>query len=222
MSKEPIQLVFIGPPGSGKGTQATILKNKYRLCHLSTGDMLRAEVASGSALGLKVDSIMKAGNLVSDDIMIDLIKTNLFRPECQNGFILDGFPRTNVQAEQLDSMLQANTRKLTSAMEFSVNDEVLVRRLSGRLTHVPSGRIYNRWSKPPKVEGKDDITGDTLTERDDDKEATVRNRLATYHTKTTPVLHYYKSKNLLNTMNGDQPIEKVTADIEYILSTKRK
>jgi len=165
---------------------------------------------------------MKTGGLVNDEVMIDIIRTNLFRPECSNGFILDGFPRTNVQAEQLDNMLKQNKRGITKAFEFDVNDEVLVKRLSGRLTHVSSGRIYNRWTKPPRVADKDDVTGEPLTERDDDKESTVRNRLVTYHQKTTPVLHYYKSKNLLYTLNGEQDIDKVTSELETVLSAARK
>eukprot|EP01088_Endostelium_zonatum_P005496 TRINITY_DN17183_c0_g1_i1.p1 TRINITY_DN17183_c0_g1~~TRINITY_DN17183_c0_g1_i1.p1 ORF type:complete len:233 (-),score=50.91 TRINITY_DN17183_c0_g1_i1:146-844(-) len=220
--RSPTGFVFIGPAGSGKGTQATILKDRYSLCHLSTGDMLRAEVKAGSDIGRQAKSLMDQGKLVGDDIIVNMIRENLFRPECRDGFILDGFPRTNVQAEQLDNMLKANGKSLTSAVELRVEDEELVKRLSGRLTHLPSGRVYNRRTNPPKVEGKDDVTGEPLSERDDDKEETVRKRVAEYKSKTSPVLHYYKSKDLLCTVNGHQDINVVTQQIEQCLSQNRK
>merc|ERR1719217_1393329 len=170
-------IVLIGPPGSGKGTQAPIIKDKYSLCHLATGDLLRAAVAAGTEMGKKAKAVMESGGLVSDDIVVGIIKDNIKTPECSKGFILDGFPRTVAQAESLDSMLVSErVGKIDAVLEFKVPDEILVDRICGRLIHAASGRSYHEKFAPPKVPMKDDITGEPLTRRKDDNAETLKNR----------------------------------------------
>lgn len=153
---------MIGPPGSGKGTQAPQIKDDLCLCHLATGDMLRDAVAAGTELGKKAKEIMDRGDLVSDEIVIGLIDNAMNQPECERGLLLDGFPRTAVQAEKLDDMLSNKNKKIDRVLEFKVNDEILIERIEGRRVHTPSGRSYHTKFNPPKVEGVDDITGEPL------------------------------------------------------------
>jgi adenylate kinase len=182
-----MRLILLGGPGAGKGTQANFIKDKYGIPQISTGDMLRAAVKAGTPLGLAAKKIMDEGGLVSDDIIIGLVKDRIKEPDCANGFLFDGFPRTIPQA---DAMKEAGVN-IESVVEIAVDDEEIVKRMSGRRAHLASGRTYHVLYNPPKVEGKDDATGEDLVQRDDDKEETVRKRLKVYHDQTEPLIEYY-------------------------------
>lgn len=182
-----MRLILLGSPGAGKGTQARFITEHFGIPQIATGDMLRAAVQSGSALGQQVKQIMDAGELVSDDIIIRLVKERIQQPNCANGFLFDGFPRTIPQAEAIRNA----GIPLDYVIEISVDDEEIVHRLSGRWFHPASGRTYHIDYNPPKSLGRDDITDEPLIQRDDDKEATVRKRLAVYHDQTKPLLNYY-------------------------------
>jgi adenylate kinase len=214
LKKPEKRVILIGPPGCGKGTNSTRLKEEASLCHLATGDMLRAAVKNGSEVGKKAKAVMEAGGLVSDEIVVDVIKDAIKAPECERGFILDGFPRTVPQAEKLDEMLRNDGEKLDAVVEFQIKDEVLVPRITGRLMHAASGRTYHKLFSPPKVEGKDDVTGEPLMQRKDDNEATLVKRLESYHKSTAPVCDYYASKGILSRINADQEFNKVWADLK--------
>jgi len=214
------RLILIGPPGCGKGTQSPILKQKFCLCHLATGDMLRAAVASGSEIGKKAKAIMDAGQLVPDDVVIGIIQDAIKRPDCKKGFILDGFPRTVAQADALDKMLAAQKTKIDAAVNFEVKDAVLIERIAGRWTHPASGRSYHSKFNPPKVIGKDDVTGEALIQRADDKPEAVGARLKTFWAQTAPVLDYYKKTGTLRTIDADQAIDKVFSTINTQLDKK--
>jgi adenylate kinase len=182
-----MRLILLGAPGAGKGTQATFIKEKYNIPQISTGDMLRAAVAAGTELGVAAKKVMAAGGLVSDDIIIGLVKDRLKQPDCANGYLFDGFPRTTPQA---DAMKDAGV-KIDYVLEIDVPDSAIVERMSGRRVHQPSGRTYHVKFNPPKVEGKDDVTGEALIQRDDDKEETVLKRLSVYHEQTEVLVGYY-------------------------------
>jgi adenylate kinase len=191
-SNKPRQnIVLIGPPGSGKGTQAPRIRDDLCLCHLATGDMLRDAIAQGTELGLKAKAIMDRGELVPDEVVIGLIDDASKNPECERGLLLDGFPRTAVQAEKLDSMLGSRSQKINKAIEFKVNDDILVERVEGRRIHPASGRSYHVKFNPPKVAGKDDQTGEDLIQRKDDNAEVLRKRMQAYHSQTAPILSYY-------------------------------
>jgi len=194
--------VFLGPPGSGKGTQGAALRQRFSICHLATGDILRAAVAAGTAMGLKAKPIMDRGELVPDDVMIGVIAEALDKPECHHGFVLDGFPRTLPQAEQLDSVLAVRKQCLNSVVEFKIDDSVLLDRIAGRLVHAASGRTYHVRTHPPKVAGKDDVTGEPLEKRKDDTEEVLKRRLDAYHKSTKPLLGYYAAKGVLTSMDA--------------------
>ncbi|WP_104202752.1 adenylate kinase [Billgrantia saliphila] len=183
-----MRLILLGAPGAGKGTQAQFICERYKIPQISTGDMLRAAVKEGSELGLKVKEIMTSGGLVSDDLIISLVKERIAQPDCENGFLFDGFPRTIPQA---DALKEAGV-KIDHVLEIAVADEEIVKRLAGRRVHPGSGRVYHVEYNPPKQEGKDDVTGEPLIQRDDDRESTVRNRLAVYHEQTAPLVDYYQ------------------------------
>lgn len=182
-----MRLILLGPPGAGKGTQANYITQKYGIPQISTGDMLRAAVKAGSALGTEAKKHMDAGGLVPDDVIIGLVKERLKQPDCENGFLFDGFPRTIPQAE---AMKQAGV-DLDYVLEISVEDDEIIKRMSGRRVHLASGRTYHVKFNPPKTAGKDDATGEDLIQREDDKEETVRKRLAVYHEQTKPLVDYY-------------------------------
>ncbi|CEG56779.1 adenylate kinase [Legionella fallonii] len=184
-----MRLMLLGGPGAGKGTQALRLIERYKIPQISTGDMLRAAIAQGSPLGLSAKKIMESGGLVSDDIIIGLVKERLQKDDCKNGFLFDGFPRTLIQA---DALKQAGVF-LDHVIEIKVDDEEIIRRISGRRIHQPSGRVYHVVNHPPKTPGIDDVTGEPLIQREDDKEETVRKRLAVYHNQTSPLINYYKN-----------------------------
>ncbi|KYQ89350.1 hypothetical protein DLAC_11801 [Tieghemostelium lacteum] len=217
---EGLRIVLIGPPGSGKGTQAPIIKDEYCLCHLSTGDMLRAAIEQGTELGKQVKAITESGSLVPDDTMVSMIKENIAKPECSKGFILDGFPRTVVQAEKLDKMLGEDDKKLDHVLDFSIDDSLLTRRITGRLVHLASGRSYHKEFFPPKVPMTDDVTGEPLIQRPDDNEVVLKKRLATFHANTKPVLNYYKHTGILSTIDASQSASFISNTIKAIfLST---
>jgi len=198
-----LNLLFIGPPGSGKGTQAELLQKKFgKVCHLATGDLLRDAIAKQSELGKRAKPIMDAGGLVPDELMVGLVSENLDRPECRDGFILDGYPRNFSQAESLDKMLKERKEKIAKAFEFKVNDEELVKRITGRLVHQPSGRVYHKTAHPPKVPGKDDVTGEPLIQRSDDNEETLRKRLSVYYKFSQPLCEHYKKQSVLTTIDA--------------------
>ncbi len=182
-----MRLILLGPPGAGKGTQANFIKEKFGIPQISTGDMLRAAVKAGTPLGLEAKKIMDAGGLVRDDIIIGLVKDRLKEPDCQKGYMFDGFPRTIPQAE---AMKEAGV-PIDYVIEIDVPDEEIIKRISGRRVHLASGRTYHVIFNPPKVEGKDDVTGEPLIQRDDDKEETVRKRLEVYHQQTEALVDYY-------------------------------
>ncbi|HEY4541212.1 MAG TPA: adenylate kinase [Noviherbaspirillum sp.] len=182
-----MRLILLGPPGAGKGTQATFIKEKFNIPQISTGDMLRAAVKAGTPLGLEAKKVMDAGGLVSDDIIIGLVKDRLKQPDCANGYLFDGFPRTIPQA---DAMKEAGVT-IDYVLEIDVPDSAIIERMSGRRVHQPSGRTYHVKFNPPKSEGKDDVTGEELIQRDDDHEETVRKRLQVYHEQTEVLIDYY-------------------------------
>jgi len=184
-----MRLILLGAPGAGKGTQAAFVTQKYGIPQISTGDMLRAAVKAGTRMGLEAKKFMDAGALVPDEVIIGLVKDRIEQPDCANGFLFDGFPRTIPQAE---AMKQAGV-DLDYVVEVDVDDAEIVRRLSGRRVHLPSGRTYHLQFNPPKVTGKDDVTGEALIQRDDDKEDTVQKRRQVYHSQTKPLVAYYSS-----------------------------
>ncbi|WED44108.1 adenylate kinase [Legionella cardiaca] len=190
-----MRLMLLGGPGAGKGTQALKLVNHFKIPQISTGDMLRSAISAGTELGKSAKKVMDAGELVSDDIIIGLVKERLQQPDCRNGFLFDGFPRTLPQA---DALKNAHI-KLDHVIEIAVPDKEIISRISGRLVHVASGRVYHVKSHPPKKDFLDDVTGERLIQRDDDKEETIKQRLAVYHQQTEPLINYYqewaKTKN---------------------------
>ncbi|KAJ5726525.1 adenylate kinase cytosolic [Penicillium malachiteum] len=202
---EQMRIILMGPPGAGKGTQAPNIKDKYCACHLATGDMLRSQVAKKTELGKEAKKIMDQGGLVSDEIMIGMIKSELENnAECKNGFILDGFPRTVAQAERLDDMLTERKQKLQHAVELQIDDALLVARITGRLVHPASGRSYHKIFNPPKSDMKDDVTGEPLIQRSDDNAETLTKRLSTYHAQTAPVCEYYKKTGIWRGIDASQ------------------
>lgn len=184
-----MRFIMLGAPGAGKGTQAQFITERFNIPQISTGDMLRAAVKAGTEFGLQVKEVMATGGLVSDDLIIALIEERVKQADCENGYLLDGFPRTIPQAEALKDQGIA----IDYVVEIAVDDEEIVSRLSGRRVHEPSGRTYHERYDPPKVAGKDDETGEPLTQREDDKEETIRKRLAIYHNQTAPLIDYYQN-----------------------------
>lgn len=213
----PLNAIFLGPPGAGKGTQAQNVIRDFGVCQLATGDLLRAEIASGSELGQRVKSVIAAGKLVDDDLVIDLIEANIDKPACARGFLLDGFPRTITQAQKLDGLLEKRRSELKSVVEFKIDDSLLIRRITGRLLHEASGRTYHEEFNPPKVSMKDDITGDPLKRRADDNVESLKTRLSAYHNQTAPLAGFYREKGILTTIDAAQKSDKVYQTIRQAL-----
>ncbi len=197
---EKMRLMLLGGPGAGKGTQAGRLIQHFNVPQISTGDMLRAAITAGTALGMSAKKIMDSGQLVSDEIMIGLVEDRLTQPDCKNGFLLDGFPRTIPQAEALTKARV----DLDYVIAIQVDDEEIVKRISGRRTHPASGRVYHVDYHPPKAEGIDDVTGEALIQRDDDREEIIRKRLDVYRQQTAPLVDYYKAQEAMNPNHAAQ------------------
>jgi len=218
-----MRLILLGAPGAGKGTQATFICKHFGIPQISTGDMLRAAVKAGTPLGVEAKKVMDAGGLVSDDIIIGLVKERITQPDCSAGFLFDGFPRTIPQA---DAMKAAGV-KLDLVLEIDVPDSAIIERMSGRRAHVASGRTYHVKFNPPKVEGKDDVTGEPLIQRDDDKEETVRKRLEVYQKQTRPLVDYYSQWAASGApyapryakVNGTGTVDEITARVMGALGT---
>jgi len=213
-----MRIILLGAPGAGKGTQAQFLMDKYGIPQISTGDMLRAAIKAGTPLGLKAKEVMDKGQLVSDEIIIGLVKERIAQDDCQKGFLLDGFPRTIPQA---DAMKEAGVA-VDFVLEFDVPDEEIVKRMSGRRVHPGSGRVYHVVFNPPKEADKDDVTGDALVIRPDDEEATVRKRLDIYHEQTEPLVGYYKAeaaagRTRYEKLDGTQAVAAVSAQLAELL-----
>ncbi|MCD6545179.1 MAG: adenylate kinase [Thermotogae bacterium] len=212
-----MNLLFMGPPGAGKGTQAKRISMKYNIPHISTGDMLREAVAKGTELGMKVKKIMEKGELVSDELINQIVEERLSQEDCKNGFILDGYPRTLAQAQELESILQKLSKKLDLALFVDVPEEKLVLRITSRRVCPKCGKVYNLISLKPKNDELCDDCGVRLIQRDDDKEGTVRQRYKVYMESTQPLIDYYKNKGILEVVNGDNDIDEVTNNIIKIL-----
>jgi adenylate kinase len=212
-----MNIVLLGAPGAGKGTQAEKMIETYSLAHVSTGDILRAAVKAGTPLGLEAKRYMDAGELVPDAVVIGLVKGRIAEPDAEKGFILDGFPRTAGQAEALDTALDDMGRSLDAVVSIDVDRDVIVKRLTSRYTCRDCGKIYNILASPPAVEGVCDACGGEIYQRDDDNEATVRNRLATFDASTAPLVSYYRDRGLLREVDGDRPVDAVFADVRRIL-----
>lgn len=214
-----MRIILLGAPGAGKGTQAQFLMNKFGIPQISTGDMLRSAIKAGTDMGMAAKKVMDAGQLVSDDIIIGLVKERIAQDDCAKGFLLDGFPRTIPQA---DAMKEAGV-KVDFCIEFDVPDDVIVDRMGGRRVHPASGRVYHAVYNPPKTEGKDDVSGDDLIIRDDDKEDTVRSRLGVYHEQTKPLVNYYSAAAAAGEceyfkLDGTKSVEIIRSELESLLT----
>ena len=208
-----MQILLIGPPGGGKGTQAKNLMSDFNIPQISTGDMLREHVKNMTPLGIKAKLSMDNGELVTDSIILDMMKDRLVEKDCINGYILDGFPRTIPQAEGLDKLLDTLNNPLDKVIVIDVDDQSIIERMGGRRVHLASGRVYHIKFNPPKENNKDDITGEALSIRQDDKQETVQKRLKIYHNQTSPLIEYYSNKNILIIINGSQTIDNVYKSI---------
>ena len=219
-----MRLILLGGPGAGKGTQAGFISEHFSIPQISTGDMLRAAVKAGSAIGREAKSIMDAGNLVSDALILDLVKQRIAEPDCAGGFLFDGFPRTIAQAQALKEQGVG----LDCVVEIAVDDDEIVRRMSGRRCHVASGRTYHMEFNPPKTPGKDDVTGEDLVQREDDRKEVVTKRLEVYHEQTEPLITYFRSWNdsgnqaapKFISIDGIGDVERVRDDIIAALTTR--
>jgi adenylate kinase len=211
-----MRIILLGAPGAGKGTQAKIIEQKYNIAHISTGDMIRETIKSGSEIGNELKKVLDAGQLVSDEFIIEIVKDRISKDDCKNGFLLDGVPRTIAQAEQLDKL----GINIDYIIEVNVANKLLIERITGRRVHQASGRTYHIKFNPPKIADKDDVTGEALITRTDDNEDTVRERLSVYHKQTAKLVDFYRNFSSNNTktpkyikVNGDQTVEKVSQDI---------
>lgn len=217
-----LNLILLGPPGSGKGTQGEALQEDFRLPYYATGDILRAAVKEGTELGNKAKEYMDAGDLVPDELIIDLIADRVQAPEASDGFILDGFPRTVPQAEALGAKMSELGREITAAVLIDVHDEEVARRLGGRRTCEKCGRVFHVDFNPPKEDGVCDVDGGELIVRDDDRPEVIEKRLATYHEKTEPLVDFYEDRGLLQRVDGDRPPDDVSESVRGLLATLRR
>jgi adenylate kinase len=213
-----MHIILLGPPGSGKGTQAQNITSEYGYVQLSTGDMLRAGCSSGSVIGLELKTVMDAGNLVSDEIVVGIVEERIFKNDCAAGYMLDGFPRNKVQAKKLDAMLTGKNQQIDIVLRLLVDDEVVVRRIAGRRFHEESGRSYNVEFNPPEIAGIDDLTGEPLTQRADDNEKVVQSRLNIYREQTEPLVKYYEEKGILVPIEGIGTPDEIFAKIKTALN----
>ncbi len=216
-----LNLILLGPPGAGKGTQAERLTDDFNLPYIATGDILRKAVADGTELGRKADEYMTKGELVPDDVIIGVILEAVEGPDARDGFLLDGFPRTQAQAQALEEELRKLDRRLTAALFIDVPDDEVVRRLSGRRVSAKTGRVYHIEFDPPKHEGRCDVDGSRLIQRDDDIPETIRNRLEVYRKNTIPVIDYYDERGLLRRFDGTRPPTEVHDHIRATIATLR-
>ena len=213
-----MKIILLGPPGAGKGTQAEIICKNFSIPHISTGDMLREAIANETATGKIAKKIMDAGNLVPDDVIVSMVKERIKKEDCRNGFLFDGFPRTIPQADALENQeIFVNV-----VLELTLKDELIINRMSGRRVHQPSGRSYHLEFNPPEKDGVDDVTGEPLIQRDDDKPETVKNRLEVYWEQTNPLIVYYRSKSVQSDLkyieiDGSKSMEKVSSQIQAAL-----
>lgn len=212
-----MHIILLGPPGSGKGTQAQNITSEYGYIKLSTGDMLRAASSSGSKIGLELKAVIDGGNLVSDEIVVGIVEERIFQNDCAVGYMLDGFPRNKEQAKKLDAMLVGQNQKIDIVLRLLLKDEVVVRRIAGRRFHVESGRSYHVEFNPPEIAGKDDLTGEPLIQRADDNEDVVQSRLNIYHEQTEPLVKYYEKKGVLVSIDGLGTPDEVFAKIKTAL-----
>jgi adenylate kinase len=212
-----MHIILLGPPGSGKGTQAQKITSEYGYVQLSTGDMLRAACNSGSKIGLELKAVMDGGNLVSDDIVVGIVEERIFQNDCAAGYMLDGFPRNKVQAKKLDAMLAVQNQQIDIVLRLLVDDDIVVRRIAGRRFHVKSGRSYHVEFNPPQIAGKDDLTGEPLTQRADDNEEIVQSRLNIYREQTEPLVKYYEEKGVLVSIDSFGTPDEIFTKIKTAL-----
>jgi len=215
-------IVLVGPPGSGKGSQAPKLKDEFCVCHISTGDALRAAVAQGTDLGKKAKAIMEKGELVPDELVNGIVGEAIESPQCAKGFILDGYPRTVSQAETLEKLLKEKKKSITDVVEMSVPDSILEERITGRRVHKPSGRTYHVKFAPPKKEGKDDVTGEALIQRPDDTADVLKPRLVEFHKHANQILEYYKPKGLVRKVDANSKFEVVWERIKASMGAHKE
>jgi adenylate kinase len=214
-------VIFLGPPGAGKGTQAKEVARLYHVPHLSTGDMFREHVGNSTPLGLKAKPLMERGELVPDEIVLGMVEDRISRPDCKNGFVFDGFPRTLPQAERLNALLRENKFGQPLVLHFVVQTEKLLQRLTGRRTCKVGGEIYNIYDRPSKVPGKCDADGGELFQRPDDREEVIRHRLESYERQTRPLVEYYRRQGVLEDLDSSANVERVTESVLTILARGR-
>lgn len=212
-----MRIMLLGPPGGGKGTQAKYIEQKWSIPQISTGDMLRENVKNNTDLGIEAKSYMEKGELVPDHVILNMMEGRLLKDDCKSGYILDGFPRTIPQAEGLTNLLNTINQQLDVVILLKLDDEVIVERMGGRRVHPDSGRVYHIEYNPPKVENKDDVTGEDLIIRPDDQENTVRNRLKVYENQTSPLIEYYNKFNILSTIDANGSIEKINSRVKLAI-----
>ena len=214
-----MRIMLLGPPGGGKGTQAKYIENKWKIPQISTGDMLRENVKNNTVLGIEAKNYMEKGDLVPDQVILNMMENRLQKNDCASGYILDGFPRTIPQAEGLTNLLNNIKQQLDIVILLNLDDEIIVKRMSGRRVHAESGRVYHVEYNPPKTENKDDLTGEDLIIRPDDQESTVRNRLKVYEKQTSPLIEYYNNLNILNSIEANGSIEEINNKIRQSIDS---